>query len=232
MAKVLVETSARHLHLSQQDLETLFGEGFELTFKKALSQPGQFATNEKVEVIGPKKSMGMISVLGPVRKQTQVELSMTDARSIGIAPFVRESGDLAGTPGCRLVGPKGEIELKEGVIVAKRHIHFTPEDGEKFGVKDKQIVRLKIDSDGRSLVFDDVICRVSPTAGTACHLDTDEANAAGCSGEVYGEVILQNHAPPAADLPTVCRLLQKSKRPKGVLLWPPFCSSASPSITL
>ena len=178
MAKVLVETSARHLHLSQQDLETLFGEGFELTFKKALSQPGQFATNEKVEV------------LGPVRKQTQVELSMTDARSIGIAPFVRESGDLAGTPGCRLVGPKGEIELKEGVIVAKRHIHFTPEDGEKFGVKDKQIVRLKIDSDGRSLVFDDVICRVSPTAGTACHLDTDEANAAGCSGEVYGEVIL------------------------------------------
>ena len=165
MAKVLVETSARHLHLSQQDLETLFGEGFELTFKKALSQPGQFATNEKVEVIGPKKS-------------------------IGIAPFVRESGDLAGTPGCRLVGPKGEIELKEGVIVAKRHIHFTPEDGEKFGVKDKQIVRLKIDSDGRSLVFDDVICRVSPTAGTACHLDTDEANAAGCSGEVYGEVIL------------------------------------------
>ena len=174
MAKVLVETSARHLHLSQQDLETLFGEGFELTFKKALSQPGQFATNEKVEVIGPKKSMGMISVLGPVRKQTQVELSMTDARSIGIAPFVRESGDLAGTPGCRLVGPKDEIELKEGVIVAKRHIHFTPED----------------DSDSRSLVFDDVICRVSPTAGTACHLDTDEANAAGCSGEVYGEVIL------------------------------------------
>ena len=172
MAKVLVETSARHLHLTQEDLETLFGKGFELTFKKALSQPGQFATNEKVEVIGPKRSMGMISVLGPV--------SMTDARSIGITPFVRESGDLDGTPGCRLVGPKGEIELKEGVIVAKRHIHFTPEDGEKFGVKDKQIVQLAIESNGRSLVFGDV----------ACHLDTDEANAAGCSGEVYGEVIL------------------------------------------
>ena len=134
--------------------------------------------------------MGMISVLGPVRRYTQVELSMTDARSIGIAPFVRESGDLAGTPGCRLVGPKGEIELKEGVIVAKRHIHFTPEDGEKFGVKDKQIVQLAIESNGRSLVFGDVVCRVTPTAGTACHLDTDEANAAGCSGEVYGEVIL------------------------------------------
>lgn len=190
MAKVLVETSARHLHLTQEDLETLFGKGFELTFKKALSQPGQFATNEKVEVIGPKKSMGMISVLGPVRRYTQVELSMTDARSIGITPFVRESGDLDGTPGCRLVGPKGEIELKEGVIVAKRHIHFTPEDGEKFGVKDKQIVQLAIESNGRSLVFGDVVCRVTPTAGTAYHLDTDEANAAGCSGEVYGEVIL------------------------------------------
>ena len=190
MSKVLVETSARHLHLSPADLETLFGKGFELTFKKALSQPGQFATNEKVEVIGPKKSMGLISVLGAVRPQTQVELSMTDARSIGIPIVLRESGDLAGTPGCRIVGPKGEIELQEGVIVTKRHIHFTPEDAEKFGVKNKQIVKLAIESDGRSLVFDDVICRVSPTAGTACHLDTDEANAAGCSGEVYGEVIL------------------------------------------
>lgn len=187
--KVLVETSARHLHLSPADLETLFGKGFELTFKKALSQPGQFATNEKVEVIGPKKSMGMISVLGPVRPQTQVELSMTDARSIGIAPTVRESGDLAGTPGCKLIGPKGEIELGEGVIVAQRHIHFTPEDGEKFGVKDKQIVSLKIEGTGRALTLGDVVCRVSKTAGTACHLDTDEANAAGCSGVVYGEVI-------------------------------------------
>lgn len=187
--KVLVETSARHLHLSPADLETLFGKGTELTVKKTLSQPGQFASNEKVEVIGPKKSMGLISVLGPVRKQTQVELSMTDARSIGIAPMVRESGELAGTPGCKLVGPKGEIELSEGVIVAQRHIHFTPEDGEKFGVKDKQIVSLKISSEGRSLTFGDVVCRVSPTAGTACHLDTDEANAAGCAGEVFGEVI-------------------------------------------
>lgn len=187
--KVLVETSARHLHLSQADLETLFGAGYELTVKKELSQPGQFASNERVEVIGPKKSMGMISVLGPVRSQTQVELSMTDTRSIGIAPFVRESGDLAGTPGCRLVGPKGEVELKEGVIVAKRHIHLTPEDGEKFGVTDKEIVGLKIETEDRSLIFGDVICRISASAGTACHLDTDEANAAGCSGTVYGEIV-------------------------------------------
>lgn len=173
----------------------------------------------------------MISVLGPVRKQTQVELSMTDARSIGIAPFVRESGDLAGTPGCRLVGPKGEIELKEGVIVAKRHIHFTPEDGEKFGVKDKQIVRLKIDSDGRSLVFDDVICRVSPRpAPPATWIPMKPMLPAApvkSTARSFCKI-----TPPAADLPTVCRLLQKSKRPKGVLLWPPFCSSASPSITL
>ena len=191
MAKVLVETSARHLHLSQQDLETLFGEGFELTFKKALSQPGQFATNEKVEVIGPKKSMGMISVLGPVRKQTQVELSMTDARSIGIAPFVRESGDLAGTPGCRLVGPKGEIELKEGVIVAKRHIHFNVEEAAAAGVEDKQIVSVKVGKEGeRSVIFGDVVVRVSPKYAAAMHIDTDECNAAAAFGTVYGEVIL------------------------------------------
>ena len=189
MAKVLVETSARHLHLSQQDLETLFGEGFELTFKKALSQPGQFATNEKVEVIGPKKSMGMISVLGPVRKQTQVELSMTDARSIGIAPFVRESGDLAGTPGCRLVGPKGEIELKEGVIVAKRHIHFTPEDAAKAGVKDKDIVWVRVETDGRKAILGDVVCRVSPNYATAMHIDTDESNAIGAGRNQMGEIV-------------------------------------------
>ncbi len=187
--KVLVETSARHLHLSKEHLAILFGEGYELTPKKALSQPGQFASVEKVEVIGPKKSLGMISVLGPIRPETQVEISLTDARSIGIAGMVRMSGNIAGTPGCRLVGPKGEIELKEGVIVAKRHIHFTPEDAEKFGVKDQQIVGLKIESADRSAILGDVVCRVSPTAGTACHLDTDEANAAGCSGEVYGEII-------------------------------------------
>ena len=190
MSKVLVETSARHLHVTQEHLEILFGKGAELHNKKDLSQPGQFATTERVDVVGPKRTIAGVTILGPCRKATQVELSATDARSIGVTPCVRESGDLAGTPGCRLVGPKGEIELAEGVIVAKRHIHFTPEDGEKFGVKDKQIVRLKIDSDGRSLIFGDVICRVSPTAGTACHLDTDEANAAGCSGEVYGEVLL------------------------------------------
>ena len=187
--KVMVETSARHVHVSEADLKTLFGADAKLTVKKELSQPGQYASNEKVEVIGPKGSLVM-SILGPTRPETQVEVALTDARKLGIAAPIRESGDLEGTPGCTLKGPAGEVVIEKGVIAAKRHIHFTPEDGEKFGVKDKQIVRLKIDSDDRSLVFDDVICRVSPTAGTACHLDTDEANAAGCSGEVYGEVIL------------------------------------------
>ena len=190
MKQFIVETSARHVHVTQQDLETLFGKGYELTVKKMLSQPGQYASAERVDVVGPKKTLTGVSILGPVRSATQVELSLTDARSIGVTAPVRESGDIAGSGACKLVGPAGEVELTEGVIAAKRHIHFTPEDGEKFGVKDKQIVQLAIESNGRSLVFGDVVCRVTPTAGTACHLDTDEANAAGCSGEVYGEVIL------------------------------------------
>ena len=187
--KVLVETSAHHLHLTKEHLAILFGEGYELTPKKPLTQPGQFASVEKVEVIGPKRSLGKISVLGPIRPYTQVELSMTDARSIGVPSVVRMSGDLDGTPGCKLVGPKGELEIDKGVIVAKRHVHFTLEDGEKFGVKDRQIISIKIESPERSAILGDVICRVSKTAGTACHLDTDEANDCGCAGDVYCEII-------------------------------------------
>ena len=126
--KVMVETSARHLHVTQQDLETLFGAGAVLSNKKDLSQPGQFATNEKVEVVGPKGSMKM-SILGPVRPETQIELALTDARKLGITAPIRESGDLAGTPGCKLVGPAGEVELDHGVIIAKRHIHCLREAG-------------------------------------------------------------------------------------------------------
>ena len=131
--KVLVETSARHLHLSQEHLEILFGKGHELTVKKMLSQPGQFACEEKVQVIGPKSSLKM-SVLGPVRKDTQVEVSLTDARAIGVTAPIRESGDIAGSGACKLVGPAGEVELTEGVIAAKRHVHMTPEDAEAAGV--------------------------------------------------------------------------------------------------
>ena len=176
--EVLVETSARHVHVTQADLETLFGAGYELTHKKDLSQPGQFACEERIQVIGPKGSFPKVSILGPVRPETQVELSASDARSIGVAAPCRESGDVAGSGACKLVGPAGEIELKEGVIVAKRHIHATPEDAEKYGIKDKQIVNVKIESDGRSLVFGDVVVRVSPKYALAMHIDTDESNAA------------------------------------------------------
>ena len=186
---VIVEISARHLHLSQEHLDILFGAGHQLTNKKDLSQPGQFACEEKVEVIGAKGSLKM-SVLGPVRPETQVEISLTDARSIGVKAPIRESGVVAGSGSCKLVGPCGEVDLTEGVMAAKRHIHMTPEDAEKAGIVDKQIVKLAVKSEGRSLIFDDVVARVSPKYATAAHLDTDEANAAGISGTVEGEIIL------------------------------------------
>ena len=186
--KFVVETSARHVHVTQEDLETLFGKGHELTKKKDLSQPGQFACEEKVPIIGSKKEM-KASILGPVRPETQVELSLTDARSIGVDAPIRESGDVAGSGACKLVGPAGEVELKEGVIAAKRHIHATPEDAEKLGVKDKDVVSVKIDTEGRSLVFGDVVVRVSPKYALAMHIDTDESNAAACGREVFGEIV-------------------------------------------
>ncbi|WP_283124462.1 phosphate propanoyltransferase [Angelakisella massiliensis] len=187
--KVLIETSARHVHVTEADLETLFGKGAKLTHKKDLSQPGQFACVERVDVVGPKRTLSGVSILGPTRSATQVELSLTDARSIGVSAPIRESGDVAGSAGCKLVGPCGEVELKEGVIVAKRHIHATPEDAEKLGVSDKEIVSLKVVNDERSTIFGDVVVRVSPKFALAAHFDTDEANAAALSGVVYGEVI-------------------------------------------
>ncbi len=187
--EVLVETSARHIHVSQADLETLFGKGYELTHKKDLSQPGQFACEERVQVIGAKGTFPKVSILGPVRPATQVELSASDARSIGVDAPCRESGDTAGSGACKLVGPAGEVELSEGVIVAKRHIHATPADAEKYGVEDKQIVSVKIESDGRSLVFGDVVVRVSPSYALAMHIDTDEANAAFAKPGMMGEII-------------------------------------------
>ena len=186
---VIVEISARHLHLSQEHLDILFGAGHQLTPKKDLSQPGQFACEEKVEVVGPKSSLKM-SVLGPVRPATQVELSLTDARSIGVKAPIRESGVVAGSGACKLVGPCGEVDLAEGVMVAKCHLHIIPEDAEKVGIVDKQIIKLSVKSEERSIIFDDVIARVSSKAATAVHLDTDEANAAGISGTVEGEIIL------------------------------------------
>ena len=187
--KFIVETSARHVHVSAADLETLVGQGAALTHKKDLSQPGQFACEERVTVVGPKKEIAGVSILGPCRPETQVELSATDARSIGITAPVRESGDLEGSAPCKLVGPCGEVELEKGVIVAKRHIHLTPEDAAQLGVTDKEVVWVKLDTDGRSAVLGDVVCRVSPSYATAMHIDTDESNAVGSGRNQMGEIV-------------------------------------------
>ena len=186
--KVLVETSARHIHLTDEAVAALYGEGATLIPKKMLSQPDQFAAaNEKIKVVGPKGEL-MLSVLGPTRKSNQVELSYTDARTLGVKAPVRESGDVAGTPGVKMVGPAGELEITEGVIIAKRHIHFDTDTANAMGIVDKQNVQVKIVSD-RTTIFDDVVCRVSDSYAYAMHIDTDECNAACAFGEVYGEVI-------------------------------------------
>ena len=185
---VLVETSARHVHLTQADIETLFGAGHTLTVKKMLSQPGQFACEERVDVVGPKNTIKNVSVLGPARKASQVEVSLTDARTLGISVPVRESGDLAGSAPVKLVGPAGVVELTEGAIAAQRHIHLTPETAERFGLKDKEIVLTKLDTP-RALIFDEVVIRVSPSFADAMHIDTDESNAACAFGSFYAEII-------------------------------------------
>lgn len=185
--KFIVETSARHVHLTKEAVETLFGAGHELTNKKDLSQPGQFACEEKVTVVGPKGSL-KASVLGPTRPENQVELSLTDARAIGVTVPVRESGDIKGSGACRLEGPCGVIELSEGVIAAKRHIHMTKADAAALGVVDKEIVGVKLETP-RALVFGDVVVRVSDSYALAMHIDTDESNAACAFGTVYGEIV-------------------------------------------
>ncbi len=189
MKKVLVETSARHIHLSREAVDTLFGAGYQLTNKKELSQPGQFACAEKLLVVGPKGTL-KASILGPTRNASQVEISLTDARSIGVSAPIRESGDIKGSGACKLVNPDtgAELELTEGVIAAKRHIHLTPEAAAEFGVADKEIVSVKICSE-RTAILGDVVVRVSPSFAPAMHIDTDEANAACAFGECYGEIV-------------------------------------------
>ena len=187
--RILVETSARHVHLTEADMETLLGKGNSLTVKKMLSQPGQFASNERITLVGPKNSIANVLILGPTRPATQVEISLTDARALGISVPVRESGDIKGSGAVKLVGPAGEVELTEGAIAAKRHIHLDPATAEELGVTDKQIVSTKIDTADRSIIFGDVVVRVNPNFAPAVHIDTDEANAAGCVGEVYAEII-------------------------------------------
>lgn len=188
-AKILIETSARHVHVTQEALEALFGKDAKLTKKKDLSQPGQFACEERVTIVGPKKELANVSILGPVRSATQVELSATDARSIGLPIAIRESGDIAGTPGCKIIGPAGEIEISEGVIVAKRHVHMIPETAEKLGLKNKDVVWVKAETNGRTAILGDVVVRVSENFADAMHIDTDESNAISASANLMGEII-------------------------------------------
>lgn len=186
--KIPVGLSNRHLHLTTKDLETLFGKGAKLTNLRDLSQPGQFAANETVTLVGPKGRMERVRILGPVRKETQVEVSITDSYILGIKPPVRISGDIKGSSGIKIIGPKGEIDLKKGVIIAQRHIHISPDEARGFGVKDGDIVKVKVSGE-RALIFDSVMIRSGPTHRLDFHIDIDEANAAGLSQGDSVEII-------------------------------------------
>ncbi len=189
MDKFIVEVSARHIHLSRADMDVLFGEGTELHPIKDLSQPGQFASAEKLTMKGPKGELSA-RILGPLRKETQIEVSLTEARQLGVKAQIRESGDLEGTEGgLTLVGPAGELVLEKGVIAAKRHIHMTKADAANYGVENGQIVAVKVETNGRSLIFGDTVVRVSDSYALAMHIDTDEANAAAIGGSAQGEIV-------------------------------------------
>jgi len=187
--KVPVGLSNKHLHLSQEDLEALFGKGYELTPYKALKQPGQYAAEEKVDIVGPKGTIKGVRILGPVRKETQVELAITDARAIGVTAPVKESGKLEGTPGIKLVGPAGEIEIDYGVIIALRHVHLSAEQAKEAGVQDKQMISVRFGGE-RGVVFDNVLVRAGDGHEAEIHLDTDEGNAAGLKNGDLGELIV------------------------------------------
>jgi putative phosphotransacetylase len=191
MSKKLVPVglSNRHLHLSRQDLDTLFGKGYELTKFKDLSQPGQYAATEKVDIVGPKGTLKGVRVLGPVRKDTQIEISLADGFVLGVTPPVRDSGDIEGSPGCKIIGPMGEVVLEKGVIAAARHIHMHTSDAEVFGVKDKDIVSVKVEGK-RGLIFENVLVRVHPTYALEMHVDIDEGNAAQIKNGDQLEVII------------------------------------------
>lgn len=183
-----MEASGRHVHLSRKELDALFGTGYELTKAKDLSQPGQYASKERLTVVGPKGAFHNVVILGPVRKESQVEVSLTDCLQLGVKAPIRESGDIEGTPGIVLVNGDKSVSLDKGLIVAKRHVHMTPEDAEKLGVKNHDIVKVKVEG-ARPLVFDDVVIRVSPKFATYMHIDYDEANACGFSKGIRGRII-------------------------------------------
>ncbi len=183
-----MEASGRHVHLSRKELDAMFGTGYELTKAKDLSHPGQYASKERLTVVGPKGAFHNVVILGPVRKESQVEVSLTDCLQLGVKAPIRESGDIEGTPGIVLVNGDKSVSLDKGLIVAKRHVHMTPEDAEKMGVKNHDIVKVKVEG-ARPLIFDDVVIRVSPKFATYMHIDYDEANACGFSKGIRGRII-------------------------------------------
>lgn len=188
--RILIEVSARHIHLSREHLETLFGADHELTPERTLSQPGEFVSRERLTIVGPRDAIHNVAILGPLRDRTQVEVTWTEARKLGLQPPIRESGNHDGSVGCRLVGPEGEVELASGVIIAKRHLHLSPKDAEWLGINHGDIVSVKVNSPERGLTFDDVIVRVNEKYSCTMHLDTDEGNAAGViSGVTTGEIV-------------------------------------------
>lgn len=187
---VPIAMSNRHLHLSQEDLETLFGKGYKLTKTKDLSQPGQFACDEKVDITGPKGTLKGVRVLGPVRPATQIEISVADGFVLGLQAPVRDSGKIEDTPGAKIIGPKGEIEIDKGIIVAARHIHMHTEDAEQFGLQDKDLVQVKIGG-ARGLIFDNVLVRVNPSYALEMHVDVEEGNASGIKNGQMVEIIKQ-----------------------------------------
>lgn len=185
---VLVEASGRHVHLSREDADVLFGKGYEFKIKKDLSQPGQYACEERVDITGPKGTIKNVAILGPCRGKTQIEISMTDARQLGINAPVRLSGDIEDTPGCKISNGSKEINVSQGVIVARRHIHITPEDAKKFNIRNNDVLKIKVFAD-RPLIFDDICVRISKNFSTAVHIDYDEANACGFSKDAVGIII-------------------------------------------
>ena len=187
--KIPIETSARHIHISKEDFETLYGKDAQLHYIKELSQPGQYLCRERLNVVGPRGTFENMAILGPFRKETQIELSLTDTRKLGIPGIIRQSGDTENTPGCILSGPGGEITIPKGVIVAKRHIHMTPDNALTLNVRDNDEVFVLTKSYGRALIYADVVVRVSWDYRLAMHVDTDEANAFSSDAEPYGVII-------------------------------------------
>ncbi|MFD0771932.1 phosphate propanoyltransferase [Bacillus sp. CGMCC 1.60114] len=188
MKQIPIGVSNRHIHVTKEDLEKLFGNGYELTVAKELSQPGEFAATETVTIKTEKSEIAKVRILGPVRKFTQVEISKTDARKLGIDAPIRSSGNIVGTPGITVIGPNGEIQIDKGVIVAERHIHMTSKDAEHFQVRDGQYVSIKVSGD-RALIFHQVLVRVKDTFALDMHIDTDEANSGNIKTGDFGELL-------------------------------------------